>query len=120
MCQAQDRVVDLTVDESLKVSIADALNEQDVVKFTVQTKVSLCFSLSLPLSLSLSLLISSSILLFITPDNLGALSEEGISGHAATRGVCVAARSLSGARAVCRIYCEQPDLSHSLPHSALK
>jgi hypothetical protein len=34
-------VVDLTSDDSLKVSIADALNEQDVVKFTVQTKVRL-------------------------------------------------------------------------------
>ena len=29
----------MALDESLKVSIADALNEQDVVKFTVQTKV---------------------------------------------------------------------------------
>eukprot|EP00048_Salpingoeca_helianthica_P022224 m.17093 g.17093 ORF g.17093 m.17093 type:complete len:400 (-) comp7044_c0_seq1:180-1379(-) len=35
------RVVDLSSDDSLKVSIADALNEQDVVKFTVQTKTTL-------------------------------------------------------------------------------
>ena len=33
--------MDLHADESLKVSIADALNEQDIVKFTVQTKVGL-------------------------------------------------------------------------------
>jgi hypothetical protein len=32
--------VDLQQDDSLKVSIADALNEQDIVKFTVHTKVS--------------------------------------------------------------------------------
>lgn len=37
----QERVVDLTVDDSLKVSIIDALNEQEVVKFTVQTKTTL-------------------------------------------------------------------------------
>lgn len=35
------RLVDLTTDDSLKVSIADALNEQDIVKFTVQTKTTL-------------------------------------------------------------------------------
>ena len=33
------KAVDLQADESLKVNIADALNEQDVVKFTVHTKV---------------------------------------------------------------------------------
>jgi len=35
------KAVDLTDTESLKVSIADALNEQEIVKFTVQTKTTL-------------------------------------------------------------------------------
>lgn len=35
------QTVDLSDAESLKVTIADALNEQDIVKFTIQTKVQL-------------------------------------------------------------------------------
>ena len=31
--------VDLHVDDAIKVHISDALNEQDIVKFTVHTKV---------------------------------------------------------------------------------
>jgi sorting nexin-5/6/32 len=37
----EGNTVDLHQDDSLKVSIADALNEQDIVKFTVHTKTTL-------------------------------------------------------------------------------
>jgi hypothetical protein len=37
--QDATKAVDLTQDDSLHVNIADALNEQDIVKFTVHTKV---------------------------------------------------------------------------------
>lgn len=37
--QDETKVVDLMQDDSLRVTIADALNEQDIVKFTVHTKV---------------------------------------------------------------------------------
>jgi sorting nexin-5/6/32 len=38
---ATTETVDLTVSDALKVSITDALNEQDVVKYTVKTKTTL-------------------------------------------------------------------------------
>lgn len=38
---ATTTTVDLTVSDALKVSITDALNEQDVVKYTVKTKTTL-------------------------------------------------------------------------------
>eukprot|EP00050_Salpingoeca_kvevrii_P005934 m.286514 g.286514 ORF g.286514 m.286514 type:complete len:403 (-) comp11588_c0_seq1:211-1419(-) len=38
---AETKQVDLTGDDRLKVNIADALNEQDIVKFTVHTKTTL-------------------------------------------------------------------------------
>ncbi len=40
MVAMQTKAVDL--DDSLRVNIADALNEQDLVKFTVHTKVCGC------------------------------------------------------------------------------
>lgn len=68
------RPVDLTTDDSLSVSIVDALNEQDAVKFTVQTKVRMQVKLAL----------------ITYSDHLGSLPKERLSSYSPTRGVCVA------------------------------